>query len=321
MTMTQNGHAMTPLSHHEILALAAPFARGGHQVDLAASDRSARRLQFRPHMRAIGGDVPVSTDGLTETLTLAPTSERDAAPWRLERRLARPDGTEAVLEAEGRDPAELLARVQAVPPGRQFVGDGTALHHRVAEDGTLLLRRARAQVGGLTLVMQVSGVSGFPAELELLRAEGDTIALPRDLLAVLGRRWDRLSPVRRGWTGSVGLRGSGAERGADAEARFQQAVAHLAHTLSQPPGSFHDRHRAARWRVAMRGTLPLAVGAGIVALAFVLRAQGDGPAMSALALLANLTPPLLMGLFFLRREMPQIGLPRVPRRPPGEHWR
>jgi hypothetical protein len=308
---------MTPLSHHEILSVAAPFARSGLQVDLPASDRSARRLAFRPRVRPAADGLPA----LTETLQMAPSAERDGAPWLLRRTLARPDGPEAVLEAEGRDPAELLARVQAVPASRQFDGEATALHHRVGDDGALVLRRARAQVAGLTLVMQVSGVSGFPAELELLRPEGDTIALPRDLLAVLGRRWERLTPVRRGWTGSVGVRGSGAERGADAERRFRQAVAHLRDTLAEPPGAFHDRHRAARWRVAMRGTLPLAVGAGIVALAFVLRAQGEGPAMSALALLANLTPPLLMGLFFLRREMPQIGLPRIPRRPPGERWR
>jgi hypothetical protein len=315
--MSQNGLDMTPLSHHEILAVAAPFARSGIQVDLSASDRSDRRLAFRARLRPAADGQPA----MTEMLTLAPAAERDGAPWRLQRTLTRPDGAEALLEADGPDAAELLTRVQAVPPARQFRGDATALHHRVADDGMLTLRRARAQVAGLTLVMQVSGVSGFPAELELLRNEGDTIALPRDLLAVMGRRWDRLSPVRRGWTASVGLRGSGSDRSNDAEARFAQAVAHLAHTLSEPPGNFHDRHRGARWRVAMRGTLPLAVGAGIVALAFVLRAQGDGPAASALALLANITPPLLMGLFFLRREMPQIGLPRIPRRPTGERWR
>lgn len=315
--MSQNANAMTPLSHHEILAIAAPFARRGIEVDLPASDRSARRLAFRARVRPAADGLPA----LTETLWLAPGTERDGAPWRLQRALARPDGAEALLEADGPDPAELLARVESVPAARQFRDEATTLHHRVADDGTLLLRRARAQVAGLTLVMQVSGVSGFPAELELLRAEGDPIVLPRDLLAVMGRPWDRLSAVRRGWTASVGLRGSGAARSADAEARFAQAVAHLARTLSEAPGAFHDRHRGARWRVAMRGTLPLAVGAGIVALAFVLRAQGEGPAASALALLANITPPLLMGLFFLRREMPQIGLPRIPRRPAGERWR
>ncbi len=315
--MPQNRRGMTPLSHHEILAVAAPFARSGIPVDLSASDRPARRLAFRPRALPAEGSLPA----LTETLVLAPAAEREGAPWRLQRTLARPDGTEAVLETDGRDPAALLARVQAVPPARQFHGEATALHHRVDEDGALQLRRAHARVAGLTLTMQVSGVSGFAAELELLRPDGDTIDLPRDLLAVLGRRWDRLTPVRRGWTGAVALRGGGAERGADAEARFAQAVAHLAQTLAEPPAAFHDRHRGARWRVGLRGTLPLAVCVGIVALAFVLRAQGEGPASSALALLANITPPLLMGLFFLRREMPQIGLPRIPRRPAAERWR
>jgi hypothetical protein len=37
-----------PFTHHEILALVEPFARRGRRVDLAASDRVARLIAFRP---------------------------------------------------------------------------------------------------------------------------------------------------------------------------------------------------------------------------------------------------------------------------------
>ena len=37
-----------PLSHHDVLTLVAPFSRRGRPIDLAASDRGARKLLFRP---------------------------------------------------------------------------------------------------------------------------------------------------------------------------------------------------------------------------------------------------------------------------------
>ena len=40
-----------PLTHHDILALAEPFARRGRRVDLAASDRIARRVVFQEMQR------------------------------------------------------------------------------------------------------------------------------------------------------------------------------------------------------------------------------------------------------------------------------
>ena len=48
---------MKPLSHHEILGWIEPFARRGLQADLAASDRLAGKLSFRPqaHRLAVGG--------------------------------------------------------------------------------------------------------------------------------------------------------------------------------------------------------------------------------------------------------------------------
>ena len=43
-------------------------------------------------------------------------------------------------------------------------------------------------------------------------------------------------------------------------------------------------------------------------------------AFSNFALLANVAPPLLMGLFFVRREMPRIALPRWPARLADDAW-
>ena len=52
-----------------------------------------------------------------------------------------------------------------------------------------------------------------------------------------------------------------------------------------------------------------------------LYAQRLGPeGQSTLAMLANATPPLLLMLLFLRKEIPRIGLPRVPRRPAPDAW-
>src|SRR5512145_2414720 len=106
--------AAQPLSHHEIMALAAPFARSGRQVDLAGSDRMARQLVFRPR--------PLAEDAaLAERLRLE-DGERTA--HRLVREIALPGGApgelRAELRADGDDPAELLALIDAVPPAAQW---------------------------------------------------------------------------------------------------------------------------------------------------------------------------------------------------------
>ncbi|MBP7667316.1 MAG: hypothetical protein KA774_10750, partial [Burkholderiaceae bacterium] len=96
---------MQPLTHHQILALVAPFSRAGWQVDLAASQRLERRLAFRPvqHPAADGAHPPLS-----ETLWLhAPEGE----PFTLRRVLTASDGLEAELEASGGDAGALLARL------------------------------------------------------------------------------------------------------------------------------------------------------------------------------------------------------------------
>ena len=84
-------HSMPPpLTHHQILGLVGPFTRSGRQVDLAASDRLARRLHFRPVLHAASARTPV----LTETLQL---ERHDSGKHRLTRVLAQRDGLQATL--------------------------------------------------------------------------------------------------------------------------------------------------------------------------------------------------------------------------------
>ena len=323
--------SLPPLTHHRIIELAAPFVRQGWSVDLAATDRAARRIAFRPLEHAAGEGLPARRETwllddtsagrqrLTRSLVLeGPVGAPSAQPS------AQPAVQPATLWAEGEDAAALLARLGAVPHGRQFVAAGgcwASLQQRLgaAADAPPVLLAASAPVAGLTLQLKVSGVPGFPAELELLRRPDDARVLPDDLLAVLGRRWDRLTALSRGWVGQLALRGAEPRRSAEARAGIAAALEHLARTLAEPPARFHERHRGARWRVALRGSGPLLAGAALVALALHLQSLGERY-QSLLGLLANLAPPLLMGLFFLRREMPRIGLPRPPRQPRADAW-
>jgi hypothetical protein len=329
--------ALPPLTHHEILALVEPFVRVGAVPDMAASDRAARRIALRPR--------EVAAEGLGEPGLLLVESWEIESPEpgevRVVRRLAWPDGPCAELEGECRD-GELDAlreAMQAVSVDRQFVLAGAkaepvgvvgALVQRVrlspsgrleppGAGSALVLRRAEARVGGLVLRWSLSGVGGYPAEVELLRGEGAAGSphLPADLLAVLGRAWEPLTELGRGWVARVAVRGEEPRRSREARTAFERTLAHLATTLAEPPARFHARHRAARWRVVLRGTTPWLVGLALVGLALWARQSGSS---SVLALLANVTPPLLMGLFFIRREMPRLALPRWPWPPGAQDW-
>jgi hypothetical protein len=306
-----------PLSHHAILALVAPFSAAGWALDLPASDRAARRLVFRPMAHAAGATHPA----LTETRELRDTPRG----WQLLRHLqpepgvALPAEMTAEVVAEDGEPAELLAAAAAIAPGDLFTAEGASLVLRCRPGQPPQLRAAQAQVAGLRVACTVSGVKGYPMQLVLTRAEADGRRLPDDLFEVLGGAWSRLVPLRTGWESSVMLRGQGAERSADARARLALSLAHLAGVLAAPPALFHQRFRARRWRIGLLRGGPLSLGVAVVAVAFAVRGTG-GQAEAMLGALANLVPPLLMALFFMRREMPRIELPRVPRRPPASSW-
>jgi hypothetical protein len=71
--------ALPALTHHEILRLVEPFVRAGHRPDLAASDRTRRRIVFHPQAVAAeqGQDTPTSAPPLTQTLELDPRNRLD----------------------------------------------------------------------------------------------------------------------------------------------------------------------------------------------------------------------------------------------------
>lgn len=321
-----------PFTHHEILGLVEPFTRRGIRVDLAASDRRRRRLVFKTIEHAgIAPEAvaPARAPMLRESLVL---ENPDPGAYRLTRTLALPAGIEACLEAEGADPATLLAQVESVAAERQLgVGDGFAVarSHRLepvpgrsAEADVpprLVLTHAVAHVAGFALSLKVSRVSGIPAEIELI-PPADAIELPQDLLAVLGLEWARLDRTARGWRSSVQLRGSEPQRSREAERKLERAVLHLARTLSEPPARFHQRFGAARWRVMLRRAVPLLGSLGLIAAACAvpsLPLEKD----SVFRMLIFNAPPLLLVALFSMRELPRIEIPPWPRRLVAAAWR
>lgn len=304
---------MQPLTHHQILALVAPFSRAGWQVDLAASQRLERRLAFRPvqHPAADGAHPPLS-----ETLWLhAPEGE----PFTLRRVLTASDGLEAELEASGGDAGALLARLAAVPLQRQWrqgAGWVMALSHRVvgaadAAGGGLQPTRVAVQLAGFRLRWTPPPVHSRLGELRLAPA-GDGARLPEDLLAVLGYPWTRVVAMDGAWIGHLRQRGTGLAAYAQAERRLVRTAEHLAATLAAPPAQIHQRYRAARWRVAGRRSIPALLSLGLVAAAAAVPQLTLAPE-SVLRMLILNAPPLLLIGFFCLREVPRIEIPPLPR--------
>jgi hypothetical protein len=308
---------MQPLTHHEIMSLVAPFARGGRHVDLGASDRTLRRLAFKPVAHAAGAD---GLPALQERLLLElPTNDS----YRLTRTLALPEGLQATLVGEGDDIAALLDAVQTVPPSRQLqraAGHWTALSHRVSPaTGKLQLTSASTRVAGLSLQMGVSRVQGIAAELTLASPPGVEFTLPEDLLAVLGLPWSRLSRTAGQWRASIQLRGDEHKRTQDAEHKFARSVEHLAQTLADPPAHFHQRFVRQRWGVALRRATPLLAALGLI-LAALLVPRLDLGSDSVLRMLIFNSPPLLLVWLFSMREMPRLEIPPLPRRSTLPGW-
>lgn len=304
---------MQPLTHHQILALVAPFTRAGLQVDLAASQRLERRLAFRPIQHpAADGAHPA----LTETLWLhAP----EGAPFTLRRVLTAADGLEADLQASGSDAGALLARMAAVPLQRQWrqgVGWVMALSHQAvgpadAAGGGLQPTQVAVQLPGFRLRWTPPPVHSRLGELRLAPA-GDGARLPEDLLAVLGYPWTRLVAMDGAWIGHLRQRGTGLAAFAQAEQRLLRTAEHLAATLAAPPAVFHQRHRAARWRVTGRRSIPALLSLALVGAAAAVP-QLSLSSDSVLRMLILNAPPLLLIGFFCLREVPRIEIPPLPR--------
>jgi hypothetical protein len=232
-----------------------------------------------------------------------------------------PGGLQGSLETSGTDLQALLARLQAVPPQRHFAtGDGWVLALAHELDPALRLSRAEAEVAGLHLTLRLPAMHRIPGELEISVAPGDDIELPEDLLAVLGWQWSRLTPIAGRWTVALRPRGQGPQRTADAERRLQEALAHLAHTLAEPPARFHERQLRARWRFTLRRAVPLAGCFALMGAAVALP-QLDLAPDSVFRMLIFNGPPILMVALFSMRELPRVEIPPRPRASTAPAWR
>ena len=315
------GDAMNPLTHHEILALVGPFSARGRHVDLAATDRLRRRVVFK----SIEHPQPADDLTLRETLAL---EDLGAGSYRLTRTLIPQVGPDACLEIVGMEPGELLARVVAVPPQRQFrVREGLviAVSFRLGPDAgsdaaAMAFSRCNAHVAGLHVELDGTTAKRGPAAVVLRHMPGDALRLPQDALAVLGGRWSRLRESSAGWTGEVKLCGGEPGRTHQALSAVETAALHLARMLAEPPRRFHERWTAARWRAFARRLVPLAGCIGLILCAAAVPklhlAEGSGLRM----LILN-SPPILMILFFCLREIPVVEIPPLPRRSDAASWR
>ena len=314
-----------PLTHHEILALIAPFTRCGRQADLDASNRIERRLIFKPTAHS---DVTASQDEAREVLAL---DNPQPNQFTLTRTLTLASGLEAKLQTEGADPGELLARIESVSPRRQFrevAGVTVALSYRLLPIGAsadglppmqLELTRGEAIVAGLDVVLNADAVKGYPVQIDLKSGAAGTAELPDDLLAVIGWGWSPIRKTPSGWGGKVRARSQEPQRSRDLETKLEKAVAHLAATLAQPPAFFHDSLRPARWMVTFRRGIPLLIFIGLMGVAAALT-KIEIPPGSIINLLVMGAPPLLLFAAFGMRDAPPLEIPPLPGRAKVASW-
>jgi len=194
-----------PLTHHHIIELVEPFTRQGLRIDLAASDRLQRRLLFH------GVEPGVETGGepaVRETLRLD-GSGKDW--WQLTRTLQlinSPGAAPAQVVSSGTRPGDLLAAVRSVDVERRlrFVSGAVAArsHWLAPRPGAEpMFTEGSVRLGELGLDMSVPSTSGVAASIMLTPAAGETLALPQDLLAVLGWNWAPLQRSGGAWKSRV----------------------------------------------------------------------------------------------------------------------
>ncbi|QDL96214.1 hypothetical protein FLL57_02360 [Rhodopseudomonas palustris] len=309
--------AAAPFTHHEILSLVQPFTRRGYQVDLAASDRLARRLLFKPLIHNEAG-----CGGIDATELLQLDNPRPGLN-QLTRTLTLDDGLTATLETQGGDLDILLQRIEHVLPQQQFRSvESTlvALSYRLTPDngrqvaGTAnrVLLRGEAEIAGFRVILRGAPVRGYPAEIDIIPSTPG-VALPEDLLAVIGWAWSPLRKSKAGFTGKIRVRGQEPELSRRVEAALEKTVAHLARTLTRPPAAYYETLRGARWTVTFRRGIPALFFGGLIAGAASLTLI-DVPQDSIFNLLLMGAPPLLMFGAFGMRETPSLEIPPLPRR-------
>jgi hypothetical protein len=315
-----------PLTHHDILALVAPFVRHGRQVDLGACDRINGRVVFKPIQHAAQApDLPE----LWETVLL---DKLGTDSFRLTRELLLANGLKASLDILGSATEALLQQMDAVPHPQHFrVGesflvvrdyavrlpDGANTVNRLALP--LRLTEAVVQVPGLQLTMRLPATHGISANLELVERDNATLTLPEDLLAVLGWNWSRLVRNASGWHARLRIRGRNPQRTLRAEQELDRAATHLARTMQEAPAQFHDRHRLARWRVALRRAIPILtpICTGIAVLVMPVFEFREHPGMW---IVLSQIPTALIALSFTTQDLARFEIPPWPRRSVATRW-
>ncbi|WP_295543667.1 hypothetical protein [uncultured Thiohalocapsa sp.] len=143
---------LRPLTHHDILALMAPFTRRGLHADMAASRREARVLAFRPQPIPASADCPVD---LTAQLSL---EAAQVGKHRLVRRVWDASGLTATLTADGADLDALLGQLDQVPVRRHFaVYDGVPVARSYVLEPASQALSQRAGAGARWAAQTVGG--------------------------------------------------------------------------------------------------------------------------------------------------------------------
>ena len=305
------------------MKLVEPFRPSGWALDLAASDRLQRRLVFRPaDPTAAAAGSAESAGSVQACLVLEGLG---TGSWQLTRQATHSTGLQASVQALGLPPADLLALVERVAIDRHFRSDPgvvQARSYRVQAGGTVVLTQGVAQVHGvgpaIKLTLDVTAVRGVAADI-LLVATREHLALPEDLLAVLGWSWTRLVPGREGWKSKLRLRGSLAARTARAEQALDQAATHLAQTLAEAPGRFHDLHALRRLGVVLRRAIPLLTPLLLVATILLMPRIDTSEGMAMWMVLYHV-PTALIVLSFCLQELPTLKPPPWPRRSAAPDW-
>jgi hypothetical protein len=315
-----------PLTHHDILALAEPFTRRGRHVDLAGSDRLARRIRFKPTEYSATQDGP---GGLTESLVLENPSRQH---FRLIRTLTDTAGRVATLRSDGPDPKALIERVDAVDPTRHFPtlgGVRVACSYRIEVDPgseesssgavRLVFLRALTDLHGIGIELDAQVGHGMPAEIRLRPIPQRPVRPPEDLLAVLGWAWRSLRRFDGGWRAPLRIPAAEPTRTPDVEAKLARTLEHLVATLGSTPVDFHRGWLRQRWFALARRTL------GVLSIASLL-AIGPGillfgaPEGSPLRLLSFVMPAVLILVLIARHEAPSLKITPLPRPLPADAW-
>jgi hypothetical protein len=304
-----------PLTHHDIMTLVGPFSRDGRRVDLAATDRAARKIVFASRL--------VGAEHLTLTESLALENPRNGE-YRVVRTLRDAGGVTAQLTVDAASPESAYTRVLATPPETQFTrarGLTMGYSYRVdlVQSDAAALSAAETTFGTLRLCLEQPPGLRTPAEITLQGA--DDWQLPEDLLSVMGGAWRPLAWRRDRWRGQLRTTRREPQRSVQLRTNFERTAAHLASIFTQSPAMFHPRFRGARWRAAFRRGVPLLVYIAMLgSLPLVHWLWFDrGGTMPAWALGL---PPLLLIAGFLAAsyEVPEIVIPPLPRPLHPEAW-